>query len=324
MIPQCLVLLTSVAFAVSVINLGRRNVLVNELPAVEGLARIDVLCLDKTGTLTDGNLMFDSIVQLTDAADAEQALGAISSATSFQNPTLAAIGAAFTAPESWRVLGSVPFSSQRKWSAVDFGEHGCWFLGAPEILLAASAADSIIDDKISAFTESGFRVLMLSRSDSWPEPGTLPSLLKPSALVLLDEKIRDYVPDAMRYFAEQGVTIKVIGWCNYSCQHIDFFYYFRNFTRYNIGRIHVCGNPGTGFHQPVGGCNHGSSADISEDWFDIYACVCTCYCICNAIPKVLFCPDHFPICAFRFSRHYHFDCCFSYRGSLASGNPKNY
>ena len=93
MIPQCLVLLTSVAFAVSVINLGRRNVLVNELPAVEGLARIDVLCLDNTGTLTDGNLMFDSIVQLTDAADAEQALGAISSATSFQNPTLAAIGA---------------------------------------------------------------------------------------------------------------------------------------------------------------------------------------------------------------------------------------
>jgi cation-transporting P-type ATPase E len=210
MIPQGLVLLTSVAFAVSVITLGRRNVLVNELPAVEGLARIDVLCLDKTGTLTDGKLMFDSIVQLAEAADAAQALGAISAATSFQNPTLAAIAAAFPDPERWRVFGTVPFSSQRKWSAVDFGEYGCWFLGAPEILLDASSADSKIDDKVSAFAESGFRVLLLSRSDIWPEPGTLPSALTPSALVLLDEKIRDSVPDAMRYFAEQGVAIKVI------------------------------------------------------------------------------------------------------------------
>ncbi|HEY5576444.1 MAG TPA: HAD-IC family P-type ATPase, partial [Clostridiaceae bacterium] len=210
MIPQGLVLLTSLAFAVSVISLGHRNVLVNELPAVEGLARVDVLCLDKTGTLTDGKLTLDRIVNLAEDAERDMALGALCASASYQNPTLAAIAAVFPQPESWIVLDTIPFSSSRKWSAASFAGRGNWFLGAPEMLLSAKSFESEITHKISSFTESGFRVLLLARSSSWPEPGTLPSILTPIALVLLDEKVRDDVPEAMGYFARQGVTIKVI------------------------------------------------------------------------------------------------------------------
>jgi len=210
MIPQGLVLLTSLAFAVSVISLGHRNVLVNELPAVEGLARVDVLCLDKTGTLTDGKLTLDRIVNLAEVAERDMALGALCASASYQNPTLAAIAAVFPQPESWIVLDTIPFSSSRKWSAASFAGRGNWFLGAPEMLLSAKSFESEITHKISSFTESGFRVLLLARSSSWPEPGTLPSILTPIALVLLDEKVRDDVPEAMGYFARQGVTIKVI------------------------------------------------------------------------------------------------------------------
>jgi cation-transporting P-type ATPase E len=210
MIPQGLVLLTSLAFAVSVISLGHRNVLVNELPAVEGLARVDVLCLDKTGTLTDGKLTFDRIVNLEEDAEIDMALGALCAAASYQNPTLAAIAAVFPQPEGWSVLATMPFSSSRKWSAASFDGRGNWFLGAPEMLLSAKSSESVIAHQISSFTESGFRVLLLARSSSWPEPGTLPVDLTSVALVLLDEKVRDDVPEAMRYFARQGVTIKVI------------------------------------------------------------------------------------------------------------------
>ncbi|MBP1743761.1 MAG: magnesium-transporting ATPase [Firmicutes bacterium] len=210
MIPQGLVLLTSVAFAVSVITLGRRNVLVNELPAVEGLARVDVLCLDKTGTLTDGKLTLDRIVKLIEDVQTETALGALCASSSYKNPTLAAISEAFPEAGDWTAHETIPFSSHRKWSAASFAEHGNWFLGAPEMLLGGKSADPGLTQQISSFTESGFRVLLLARSSKWPEPGASPAQLSPAALVLLNERVRDDAPGAMRYFARQGVTIKVI------------------------------------------------------------------------------------------------------------------
>lgn len=210
MIPQGLVLLTSVAFAVSVITLGRRNVLVNELPAVEGLARVDVLCLDKTGTLTDGKLTLDRIVRLSENSETEMALGALCASSAYQNPTLAAIAASFPAAEDWIVLDTIPFSSNRKWSAASFDGHGNWFLGAPEMILGGKSADPGLTRQISSFTEQGFRVLLIATSLKWPEPGTLPAGLSPAALVLLNERVRDDAPGAMKYFARQGVTIKVI------------------------------------------------------------------------------------------------------------------
>src|SRR6266550_2230340 len=135
MVPQGLVLLTSVAFGVAAVTLARRHVLVQQLPAVEGLARVDVLCIDKTGTLTDGTIAFDHLIRLDDQAPAEAALGALADDQA-RNATLAAIGQAFPPPHGWARQDAVPFSSARKWSAARFAGHGTWVLGAPEIVLA--------------------------------------------------------------------------------------------------------------------------------------------------------------------------------------------
>ena len=150
MVPEGLVLLTSVAFAVGVVRLGRVNVLVQELPAVEGLARVDVLCLDKTGTLTEGAIAVHSVETIGDpgaAGDAvQQALGAFAAADPSPNATALALREAFPLPMGWQPTGAIPFASVRKWSAVHFAEQGSWFLGAPDVLLpVAHTADNDLD-----------------------------------------------------------------------------------------------------------------------------------------------------------------------------------
>src|SRR5215211_2327358 len=138
MVPEGLVLLTSVAFAVGVVRLGRRQVLVRELPAVETLARVDVICFDKTGTITAGDLAVQDLVAAGDGTAGEAvaaALGALAAADPNPNATLRAIGEAFPAPEGWRPEAAVPFSSARKWSGASFAGHGAFLLGAPEVLL---------------------------------------------------------------------------------------------------------------------------------------------------------------------------------------------
>ena len=120
MVPQGLVLLTSIAFGVAAVILTRPRVLVQQLPAVEGLARVDVVCFDKTGTLTDGTIAFDRLVRLDDRAPVEAALGALG-ADENRNATLKGIGQAFPAPSGWALDVRVAFSSARKWSGVS-----CW------------------------------------------------------------------------------------------------------------------------------------------------------------------------------------------------------
>src|SRR5258708_2752830 len=134
MVPHGLVLLTSVAFGGAAVTLARRRVLVQQLPAVEGLARVDVVCLAKPGTLTDGTIAFDSLVRLDGQAPAEAALGALADDKN-RNATLAAVGQVFPPPDGWPRQAAVPFSSARKWSAASFAAHGTWVLGAPEIVL---------------------------------------------------------------------------------------------------------------------------------------------------------------------------------------------
>ena len=133
MVPEGLVLLTSVAFGVAAVTLARRNVLVQELPAVEGLARVDVVCLDKTGTLTEGEIVFDEIEAL-DGTDVTPALGALA-ADENRNGTLDALAAAFSPPDGWTRTHAVPFSSARKWSGATFDGQGTWIMGAPEMVL---------------------------------------------------------------------------------------------------------------------------------------------------------------------------------------------
>src|SRR6516165_8314159 len=174
MVPQGLVLLTSVAFGAAALTLARRQVLVQQLPAVEGLARVDVVCFDKTGTLTDGTVAFDSLIRLDDQAPAEAALGALADDEA-RNATLAAIGQAFPPPQGWARQDAVPFSSARKWSAASFAGHGTWVLGAPEIVLAGSR-DGLLS-RAADLAASGRRVLVLAHA-----PGPLDGPALPPGL----------------------------------------------------------------------------------------------------------------------------------------------
>ncbi|MEW1954518.1 HAD-IC family P-type ATPase [Terrabacter sp. NPDC080008] len=212
LVPEGLVLLTSVAFLLSAVQLTRRRVLVQQLPAVEGLARVDVVCLDKTGTLTAGDIAFEDVCVLPGhAADETRcALGALADDPD-ANGTLAAIRSAVESP-GWTRVHAVPFSSARKWSAASFAGGATWVLGAPEVLLGAgqpTTESTALRARVGELAEAGRRVVLLARSEEPLEAPTLPSDLAPAALVTLTEQVR---PDARRtldYFREQGVAVKV-------------------------------------------------------------------------------------------------------------------
>jgi cation-transporting P-type ATPase E len=207
MVPQGLVLLTSIAFGVAAVTLARRNVLVQQLPAVEGLARVDVVCFDKTGTLTDGSVVFDRVERLDDQAPIEAALGALASDEN-RNATLDAVARAFPVPDGWVRAGAVPFSSARKWSASSFRDKGTWVIGAPELVLPES--ESTVIARAAALAAAGQRVLVLAHSDAAVDGEQLPPGVKPVALVVLTEQIRPDAAETLAYFTKQGVICKVI------------------------------------------------------------------------------------------------------------------
>jgi cation-transporting P-type ATPase E len=207
MVPEGLVLLTSVAFAVGVIRLGARGVLVEELPAIEGLARVDVVGIDKTGTLTEGTMTVGELVPLGDASDVPAALGALAHSDERPNASMRALAEALPAPEGWEVVGRVPFSSDRKWSSTTYAGRGTWILGAPEALLAAETPVLIEAEHRAA---TGSRVLLLARADGQVAVEAPLPPLEPTALVVLAERLRPDAADTLRYFAEEGVSVKVI------------------------------------------------------------------------------------------------------------------
>jgi len=207
MVPQGLVLLTSIAFGVAAVTLARRQVLVQQLPAVEGLARVDVVCLDKTGTLTDGAVEFDSLIRIGDGALAEAALGALGDDEN-RNATLAAIGQAFPPPDGWAREAAVPFSSARKWSAASFAGHGAWVLGAPEMVLPGGQQELL--SQAAGLAATGRRVLVLARAQGSLHGESLPDDLRPVAFILLAERLRSDAAETIAYFTAQGVTLKVI------------------------------------------------------------------------------------------------------------------
>jgi cation-transporting ATPase E len=206
MVPQGLVLLLSVAFAVAVIRLGKQNALIQELPAVETLARVDTVCADKTGTLTSGDIVHEHTVALPGHDDGEvaEALAAMSAAESRPDPTLAALAAAYPEPPPWEISGRVPFASARKWSAVSFGGHGTWILGAPEVVLAD------VPQEITALAGGGSRVLAVAHSGGEIDDDQLPERIEPVGYVTLAEALRPDAGDTIRYFVDQNVTPKVI------------------------------------------------------------------------------------------------------------------
>ncbi|MEU5074084.1 HAD-IC family P-type ATPase [Streptomyces asoensis] len=213
MVPEGLVLLTSVAFAIGVIRLGRRQCLVQELPAIEGLARVDTVCLDKTGTLTEGGMDVTGLRTLDgyDEPYVRRVLGALGESDPRPNASLRAIIEAYPDAEDWRCTESLPFSSARKYSGASFsegdGESGTWLLGAPDVLLADGHPALAETERLN---EQGLRVLLLARAareldDPEPARGA-----RPAALVVLDQRLRPDAADTLRYFAEQDVHAKVI------------------------------------------------------------------------------------------------------------------
>ncbi len=206
MVPQGLVLLTSISFGVGAVTLARRNVLVQELPAIEALARVDVVCFDKTGTLTDGSIIFDEVERIDGSLAVDEALGALADDVN-ANATLAAIGHAFSPPDGWSRVSSIPFSSVRKWSAASFGTFGTWVLGAPEMVL--SAGDPLLE-RATALAASGRRILVLAYSRVDIEGDELPGDVRAAAFVLFAERVRDDAAATLAYFTRQGVAIKVI------------------------------------------------------------------------------------------------------------------
>ncbi|MEV6106795.1 cation-translocating P-type ATPase [Streptomyces sp. NPDC051940] len=213
MVPEGLVLLTSVAFAIGVVRLGRKQCLVQELPAIEGLARVDVVCLDKTGTLTEGGMDVTELRLLDGADEAEvrRVLGALGESDPRPNASLQAIIEKYPDTEELRCTESLPFSSARKYSGAAFndamGESGTWLLGAPDVLLPHGDPNLGLIDDLNA---RGLRVLLLARAATELGDPAITEELKPAAMVVLEQRLRPDAADTLRYFADENVETKII------------------------------------------------------------------------------------------------------------------
>ncbi|WP_105975156.1 HAD-IC family P-type ATPase [Streptomyces geranii] len=213
MVPEGLVLLTSVAFAIGVIRLGRQQCLVQELPAIEGLARVDTVCLDKTGTLTEGGMDVTELRPLggSDETYVRRVLGALGESDPRPNASLQAIIDAYPDNEDWRCTESLPFSSARKYSGASFsegnGETSTWLLGAPDVLLTPEDPALAETDRLN---QAGLRVLLLTRTTHELDHPEVATATTPTALVVLEQRLRPDAADTLRYFAEQDVDAKVI------------------------------------------------------------------------------------------------------------------
>ncbi|MGY1547270.1 cation-translocating P-type ATPase [Streptomyces sp. MN6] len=218
MVPEGLVLLTSIAFAIGVIRLGRKQCLVQELPAIEGLARVDTVCLDKTGTLTEGGMDVTELRVLDDADETyvRTVLGELGSADPRPNASLQAIVAAYPDTTGWRLTDTLPFSSARKYSGATLDEGDgrpvTWLLGAPDVLLPH---DDPALGETGRMNREGLRVLLLARAregvtaDDLADPAAVDGV-RAVALVVLEQRLRPDAADTLRYFAEQDVSAKVI------------------------------------------------------------------------------------------------------------------
>ncbi|MFI5807291.1 HAD-IC family P-type ATPase [Streptomyces sp. NPDC051561] len=213
MIPEGLVLLTSVAFAIGVIRLGRKQCLVQELPAIEGLARVDVVCLDKTGTLTEGGMDVTELRPLggADESYVRQVLGALGESDPRPNASLQAIKDKYPDEAQWRVQESLPFSSARKYSGASFsdgtGEDSTWLLGAPDVLLPVGDPALAEIDELNA---QGLRVLLLARAAGELDDPKVSAGATATALVVLEQRLRPDAGETLAYFADQNVAAKVI------------------------------------------------------------------------------------------------------------------
>ena len=210
MIPGGMILLTSTVLAVSVIRLARKKVLVNEMYCIETLARVDVLCLDKTGTLTAEKMTVSDVIPFdTDIVRIKHMLASIAAASEDINATMQAIADFSKGAEKDECMSFVPFSSETKWSGGSFENGKSYIIGAAEFVFSNKERYQNVYDAIAEIKDT-VRILALGESDMAVESGVLPGDIRPIALVLIKDVLRDHVQDTVNYFKEQGVTLKVI------------------------------------------------------------------------------------------------------------------
>ncbi|MGN1133885.1 MAG: HAD-IC family P-type ATPase, partial [Oscillospiraceae bacterium] len=210
MIPEGLVLLTSVVLAVSALRLAKQKTLVQDLNCIETLARVDVLCLDKTGTITEGKMYVEDVMAFDDCSTEEidKAVNFVTSSLSDTNPTFFALKDKWNTPTDINAETVCPFSSAKKWSGAYSTQCGSYIIGAGEFILGNEYAQ--IKEKAEQFSQNGRRVILLAHSDENFCNKDLPNNIKPIALIAICDKIRDEAPETLKYFEEQGVDIKII------------------------------------------------------------------------------------------------------------------
>lgn len=213
MVPEGLVLLTSIVLASSVVRLSFRNALVQELYSIEMLARVDTICLDKTGTITEGTMQVDELHTLCEDFSEEamyEAIAAVTHTLKDNNPTAEALKEKCPENPGWEPVAEVPFSSARKWSGVHFADRGTYIIGAGEFILG-QRFDTLRPQADKA-AEKGQRVLILAHSNA-PFQGdgmALPEDIQPVAMMFLSDRIRKSARETLQYFADQNVDLKVI------------------------------------------------------------------------------------------------------------------
>ncbi len=210
MIPEGLVLLITTAFIVSIVRLSKWKTLVQELPATEILARVDTLCLDKTGTITEGKLKLEEIVPLNnnDVKFIEEVLSVISTSFGSSNATLGAIKEKYSKNKEVKINKCIPFNSAKKWSGVEFATGEKWLIGAPEIILGEKYEE--FREVVETEAKNGRRVLILAKINSGDLTDELSKDVEAVSLILFEDIIREDAKETLNYFEKQKVDIKII------------------------------------------------------------------------------------------------------------------
>lgn len=207
MIPDGLVLLASMVMALGVLRLSKQKAIVQGLYSIENLARVDVLCLDKTGTITEGNMEWEETILLT-GQDIEEEMCAYLTAMQEENATTAAIRSVYGKAVTWKVQTIEPFSSERKWGAVTFLEQGSYALGAPEVLLGEEQKQ--YQEQLDMYVEQGKRVVVFGKLEQGNLETKTIEKVKPLAFLVVRDKIREHAEETFQYFQEEGVRLIVI------------------------------------------------------------------------------------------------------------------
>lgn len=207
MIPDGLVLLASGVMAISIVKLSKENAIVEELFSIESLARVDVLCLDKTGTITEGRMNLEAVIS-ADNGEFEQPLREYVGAARDENATMQAIKKKYEESTAWDVQEVIPFSSKRKWGAIAFANNENYILGAPEILLGREY--ELYKERLENYIVQGRRIVVFGKADEKIDRESLPEHIMPLAFLVLEDCIRKNAKETLEYFQKQGVSLKLI------------------------------------------------------------------------------------------------------------------